>query len=117
VTRVEVAGCDQQDRCVLPGGSNITFSLNFIPNVASHTLKAVVHGVIATIPVPFHVPNPDACKNSGLECPLIAGKEYHYSTTIPVLKSYPKMALSVKWELVTDKNQDTICIIIPAQIS
>lgn len=117
VTRVEVVGCDG-DKCILQGGTNQTFNLNFIPSVVTTTLKADVHGIIGSIPIPFHIGEKEnACKDSGLDCPLVAGQEYHYTTTIPVLKSYPKMSVKIKWELVTDKNQDVICIIIPAQIS
>jgi len=116
VTRVEVVGCDG-DRCTLTGGTNATFNLGFIPNVASANLKAEVYGIVGSIPIPFHIPHADACTNSGVACPLIPGKEYSYTTTIPVLKSYPKMSLSVKWELVGSKNQVVICVIIPAQIS
>ena len=54
-------------------------------------LKAVVHGIILGMEVPFKLPNDDGCVDSGLECPLAGGNEYRYSTTLPVLKQYPKV--------------------------
>ncbi|KXJ72780.1 hypothetical protein RP20_CCG017265 [Aedes albopictus] len=78
-------------------------------------LKAVVHGIILGMEVPFNLPNPDGCKDSGLECPLAAGTEYKYSTTLPVLKQYPKVAVEVKWELKSG-GKDVICVKIPAKI-
>lgn len=54
-------------------------------------LKAVVHGIILGMEVPFKLPNDDGCKDSGLECPLTKDTSYRYSTTLPVLKQYPKV--------------------------
>lgn len=58
-------------------------------------VTAVVHGVILGVPVAFQLPNPDGCKDSGLECPLTAGKSYHYQATLPVLKKYPKVIIFI----------------------
>ena len=52
----------------------------------------MVHGVVAGVPVPFPVPNPDGCKNCGLTCPLAANKEVSFAASIPVLKSYPEVS-------------------------
>lgn len=54
---------------------------------------AVVHGILMDIPVPFPLPNPNACTtpDSGIQCPLSKGGTYQYKTTLPVLKSYPKV--------------------------
>jgi len=53
--------------------------------------KAVVHGIIAGVPVPFPTSQPNACENSGLSCPLATGQNYTYSAVIPVSSSYPKV--------------------------
>lgn len=99
-------------------------------------LKAIVHGIILGMEVPFKLPNDDGCVDSGLECPLAGGTEYRYSTTLPVLKQYPKVELckkkpqiiqfvsfsfasqvsvEVKWELKAG-DKDVVCVKIPAKI-
>ncbi|KAJ0041608.1 hypothetical protein NL108_012563, partial [Boleophthalmus pectinirostris] len=54
------------------------------------TLKstAVVHGVIAGVPVPFPIPVSDGCQ-SGINCPIEMQKFYNYVTTLPVKTEYP----------------------------
>uniref|UniRef100_A0A182UFI1 ML domain-containing protein n=1 Tax=Anopheles melas TaxID=34690 RepID=A0A182UFI1_9DIPT len=78
-------------------------------------LKAVVHGIILGMEVPFKLPNADGCKDSGLECPLAKDTSYRYSTTLPVLKQYPKVSVEVKWELKAG-DKDVLCVLIPAKI-
>lgn len=57
----------------------------------SKVVNAVVHGIIMNIEMPFPLPNPDACQNCGITCPLSKSTEYKYVATLPVLKSYPKV--------------------------
>lgn len=63
----------------------------FIEKDVEH-LKAVVHGVIMDMPVPFDLPNDNACENCNITCPLKSGETYTYSTSLPVLKSYPRVS-------------------------
>lgn len=102
-------------------------------------VNTVVHGIIEGLPIPFPLPNPDGCKETGLECPLVKGKTYSYATVLPVRKSYPKVrilnicfevrkfdfvyfrflsqiSLDVKWELQNEKGESIICVMIPAKI-
>lgn len=58
-------------------------------------VKAVVHGIVAGIPIPFPVPNPDACKNSNLVCPLKSGQTYVYQDVIPVATTYPTVSIPI----------------------
>jgi len=115
VTNVEVVGCTN-DPCELKAGSTATVKLGFIPSANVETFSAKVYGVIGGIPVPFHVPHPDGCADSGVKCPLVAGKEYSYFNTIPVLKNYPRISVKVKWELVTGDDKSLLCVLIPAKI-
>nr|XP_019531777.2 NPC intracellular cholesterol transporter 2 homolog a [Aedes albopictus] len=113
---VEVSRCNlDEPACVLKRNTNATISITFTSDEQLPELKAVVHGIILGMEVPFNLPNPDGCKDSGLECPLTAGTEYKYSTTLPVLKQYPKVAVEVKWELKSG-GKDVICVKIPAKI-
>jgi len=70
------------------------------PGVADNSVKAVVHGIIQGLPVPFPLHDPNACHSSGLTCPLMPGQTYHYTASFPVLKSYPKVSSSLQTEYV-----------------
>lgn len=113
---VEVSDCNLNDpACILKRNSNATISITFTSEQDLSELKAVVHGIILGMEVPFKLPNDNGCVNSGLECPLAKDTEFKYTTTLPVLKQYPKVAVEVKWELKSGAH-DVICVKIPAKI-
>ncbi|XP_013136334.1 PREDICTED: ecdysteroid-regulated 16 kDa protein [Papilio polytes] len=115
--KVDVSGCtDNAKECILKRNTNVTISLEFTPTKDIKNLETEVHGVIMNLPVPFPLPQPDACKDTGLSCPLKAGEVANYKSTLPVLKSYPKVKVDVKWELKFDE-EDVVCILIPAKIN
>lgn len=58
--------------------------------VRSNTSKAVVHGVIAGVPVPFPIPIDDGCK-CGIQCPIKVQQEYNYVNALPVKSGYPSV--------------------------
>ncbi|XP_058829410.1 NPC intracellular cholesterol transporter 2 homolog a-like [Topomyia yanbarensis] len=113
---IEVSNCNvDQPACVLKRNTNATISITFESDEDLTQLKAVVHGVILGMEVPFKLPNDDGCVDSGLECPLSKDTEYKYTATLPVLKQYPKVSVDVKWEL-KDGDRDVVCVKIPAKI-
>lgn len=59
--------------------------------VESQTSTAVVHGVIAGVPIPFPIPMEDGCK-SGIQCPIQKQQYYHYVTALPVKTEYPAVS-------------------------
>ncbi|KAJ8909621.1 hypothetical protein NQ315_008314 [Exocentrus adspersus] len=71
--------------------SGIKLNLERLHNVDSSSLTAVVHGVVLGVPIPFDLPNPDGCKDSGVSCPVASGRSYKYSATLPILQSYPRL--------------------------
>jgi len=81
------------------------FLVCLFPGVADNSVKAEVHGIIQGVPVPFPLHDPDACHLSGLTCPLKPGNNYHYTATLPVLKSYPKVSSSLQAENVFMPHQ------------
>ncbi|XP_041981412.1 ecdysteroid-regulated 16 kDa protein-like [Aricia agestis] len=118
IDNVGVSGCAEDAKeCVLKRNSNATISIDFTPSVEVDKLETEVHGIIMNLPVPFPLPQPDACHDSGLKCPIKAGTKAAYATTLPILKSYPKVKVEVKWELKNDKDESIICIMIPAKIN
>lgn len=118
VINVGVNGCaEDATECVLKRNTNVTISVDFTPNKDIKKIETIVHGIIMNLPVPFPLPQPDACKNSGLTCPLKAGAEANYKASFPVLKSYPKVKVDVKWELKNENEEDLVCVTITAKIN
>lgn len=68
----------------------LTFHLAVI-GVVSQTSTAVVHGVIAGVPIPFPIPIEDGCK-SGIQCPIQMKQQYHYLNSLPVKSEYPSVS-------------------------
>jgi Niemann-Pick C2 protein len=116
VTAIRVAGCENVPVCSMKRGYNASISIDFVINEDTTSAKSVVHGIVAGIPVSFPLPNPDACKDSGVKCPLKKGTTYTYSTIIPIKKEYPCIKLVVKWELQDQNSKDIFCIEMPVAI-
>ncbi|KAI0212728.1 NPC intracellular cholesterol transporter 2 [Lamellibrachia satsuma] len=111
VADIQVKGCIKSETiCVAKKGTNVTFSAAFTPNEKVEKMAAIVHGIVAGIPVPFPLPNPDACKDSGLQCPLTNGKAVNYMSTLPIKKEYPAIRVVVRWELKDQNAKDVVCI-------
>ncbi|XP_052748863.1 ecdysteroid-regulated 16 kDa protein [Galleria mellonella] len=118
IESVEVSGCkDDAKECILRRNTNASISITFTPSKDIKSLVTEVHGVIMNLPVPFPLPQPNACQDTGLVCPLKAGTKASYKATLPVLKSYPKVKVDVKWELKTEDDEDVVCILITSRIN
>lgn len=115
ISKVEISPCPQLP-CKLKRGSAVDVSVTFKSSIDSKTSKAVVHGKIAGIPLPFPIPNNDGCK-SNVKCPITKGDTDVYKNKIEVSKSYPKVQVIVQWELRDADNNDLFCFTIPAEIS
>lgn len=58
------------------------------------TGKAVVHGVIMGVEVPFPIDDSSLCSHVIPNCPLKADEtEYEYSYSFPILKAYPSVSM------------------------
>ncbi|XP_037097706.1 NPC intracellular cholesterol transporter 2-like [Syngnathus acus] len=114
VMTVDISPCPTLP-CQLHKGQSYSVNVTFNSAVQSQTSKALVHGVIAGVPVPFPIPIEDGCK-SGIQCPIKKQQSYHYKNTLPVKTVYPAIKLVVEWELRDDENQDLFCIKFPVQI-
>jgi len=63
-------------------------------------LKMIVHGIIADVPIPFPLDNPDGCKDSNITCPIKKNQAYGYRNVIFVKTSYPSVRNSSKLSAV-----------------
>lgn len=68
--------------------------LFFSLDTQSQSSKAVVHGIVLGVPVPFPIPEPDGCK-SGINCPMEKDKTYSYVNKLPVKSEYPSVSDTV----------------------
>ncbi|XP_012673167.1 NPC intracellular cholesterol transporter 2 [Clupea harengus] len=114
VALVDIHPCPKQP-CQLQKGHSYAVNVTFTSGVASQTSKAVVHGVIAGVPIPFPIPVEDGCK-CGISCPIQKQTSYNYVNQLPVKTEYPKIKLVVEWELRDDSGKDLFCIKFPVQI-
>ncbi|XP_036406239.1 NPC intracellular cholesterol transporter 2-like [Megalops cyprinoides] len=115
VITVDIQPCPTQP-CQLHKGQSYGVNVTFSSAVESQTSKAVVHGVILKVPVPFPIPNDDGCQ-SGITCPIQKQKVYSYVNKLPVKTQYPSIKLVVEWELRDDSGKDLFCIKFPVQIT
>lgn len=117
VRSVKVAGCENSNICILKSGQSADLTVEFTSLEPTNVVKASVHGIIAGVPLPFPLPQSDACQNSGLTCPLEDKTNYTYTASIPISPAYPKIKVLVKWELQEANGKDLFCIEIPSAIT
>ncbi|KAF3844807.1 hypothetical protein F7725_007970 [Dissostichus mawsoni] len=102
VVTVDIAPCPNQP-CELHKGVSYGVNVTFNSDVLSQTSTALVHGIIAGVPIPFPIPIEDGCK-SGIVCPIQKQQKYNY------------IKLVVEWELRDDNKKDLFCIRFPVKI-
>ncbi|CAL8088886.1 unnamed protein product [Calicophoron daubneyi] len=86
---VHVDPCDSNP-CTLYKGRQVTLKLVFNSKEHITDAKAVIHGIILGIPVPFPLEDARVCPNVEPACPLdpSVGK-YTYTVSFPVKHAYP----------------------------
>ncbi|KOC67818.1 Protein NPC2 like protein [Habropoda laboriosa] len=112
-------GCDMKKSiCDLIPNTNASIEIDFTVDKDVSAVTAVVHGIIMDVSIPFPLANANACATptSDVSCPLEKGGSYHYKNVLPVHKSYPKLAVTVKWQLKDENNENIVCILVPARI-
>ncbi|XP_035683286.1 NPC intracellular cholesterol transporter 2 homolog a-like [Branchiostoma floridae] len=116
IFNVFVSSCEDQSTCPMKKGSNVSLVVWFEPNKQITKATASMRGIMAGVPLPFPLQNPDGCKDSGLKCPLVGYESYNYTNSVYMHENYPTVKLLVEWEL-RDQNGDVIwCILVPAKI-
>merc|ERR1712150_291039 len=96
---------------------HVSCNVEFTPSEDVTKATSVVHGVLAGIPIPFPIDNPNGCVDSGLTCPVKSGSDVTYSTSLFVKSEYPNVRVTVEWELRDQNGDDVFCIKLPAQIA
>ncbi|XP_072388690.1 NPC intracellular cholesterol transporter 2 homolog a-like [Diabrotica undecimpunctata] len=115
IVKIELAGCEGEDRCPLKKGTNASMVATFKSNTNSKTLKTVVIGKVGLIKSKFNLPNPNAC-DLGVTCPINSGDTYTYTVGLVVKKNYPRVTVDIELHLKDENDKDVICALIPAKI-
>lgn len=110
------------DPCQVKKGSNATAFITFTPAVDVENLTAVVHGKLEnlSILIPFNLPDPNGCdsKQSNVTCPLKAGQQYYYITSVPIPSDAPPgIKVTVFFELQNEKKEDVVCVDFEVEIT
>ncbi|CAH8667605.1 unnamed protein product [Heterobilharzia americana] len=106
VISMAVIPCDSEP-CSLYRGKNSTISIDFktLSNVTK--ANAVVHGIIAGLPIPFTLPNPNVCDFVSPSCPLKSTEgKYTYKYAMLTSNEYPPIRVTIKWELSDEEGND-----------
>nr|ADX33319.1 ecdysteroid-regulated protein [Penaeus vannamei] len=117
VNGVKVSGCELPP-CLLKRGEDIVVEIDF-ENLQETTesLTAKVHGNIGGVDIPWFGVDENACNDLTVgDCPVEGNEKIYYSAHVPILSSYPAVAVIVKWQLLTQNNEDAACFLVPAQI-
>lgn len=110
--------CSSQGFAVLKKGTVVQIDFQFQSYNSQSALTSVVHGQISGSPwIPFPLGNKDACKDSGLTCPISANTTLNYKPVLNVLSEYPNVNVIVKWQLQDANKADIFCVVLPAVIS
>jgi len=116
IVNTSVEPCGSGSVCHLERGKSANISVTFNTTATAAKVVASVHGIIAGVPIPFPIPQSDACLNSGLKCPLAKSQQYQYHASLFVRSSYPKIDVTVQWELLNEAKRPIFCISIPATL-
>ncbi|XP_066589942.1 NPC intracellular cholesterol transporter 2 homolog a-like [Prorops nasuta] len=120
---VEVSGC-KNPPCKFKKGTEISMEQRFVAERDVQDVKNAVHAVIAGVPLPFiGVDGTDACNliynadGSPAGCPLTKDQEYLFKVSFPILPFYPKVPLTVHYELSGNDQNTVACFEVPAKIT
>ena len=114
IESVDVEGCTASP-CSLIKGTDAKMTISFKSSVDTATLTNKCYGVIAFIPVPFPLPEADACK-MGAICPVKQGESHSIQVALPILKEYPSLSVDVKWQILDQSSKVLGCFKIPVKI-
>lgn len=69
----------------------------WLTDTDSKDLRAVLHGVLGGVSLPFPLSKPSACEHSDIQCPIESGTTYDYRYDVDVRNQYPNVSCS-NWD-------------------
>ncbi|XP_052273085.1 NPC intracellular cholesterol transporter 2-like [Dreissena polymorpha] len=97
-------------------GTDASLEIDFTSKTSQSQLSTVVHGVLSGVPVPFSIPDANACNGIVEKCPISPNNNYTFKASMPVKSIYPSLRLVVRYEIQDPSGTDVICIEFPAAI-
>lgn len=94
--------------CVLRRGTNASIAFSFTTKKTFSTLTDKVYGIVDGLPIPFTLPESDACK-LGAKCPMEPKIKQSENFTIFVKEDYPQVPIIAKILLTDNKNKQQGC--------
>ncbi|XP_058813414.1 ecdysteroid-regulated 16 kDa protein [Topomyia yanbarensis] len=120
---IDISNCTKGP-CKLKRKTKVSINQKFTPTEDIKTMTTTVYAEVLSLPLPFiGVDGTSACDyifaedgETKLGCPLKAGVPVVYRREFPVLEIYPKMSLTVHWELQGRGSKSITCFEVPAKI-
>lgn len=74
---------------------NMTLCYVLVTDKNVNEIQLVARGYIYGFPITIPLNNTNACIESGLSCPLEAGNNYNYSSTLKVYEQCPRVIYTI----------------------
>lgn len=118
VASFTIGNCpDGKKPCEIKRGSNSWVEVKFIPYTRSKNLTCQLLAVLMDDPIEWEVKRPDACKNSGISCPLLKGQKYTYYNELIIDESIPLVELPFRFVLKNENNETVVCTEVIVEIN
>lgn len=120
---IDISNC-VKGPCKLKRKTKVAINQKFTPTEDIKSLTTTVFAEVLSLPLPFiGVDGTSACDHifaedgeTKLGCPLKAGVPVVYRREFPILEIYPRMSLTVHWELQSRGSKSITCFEVPAKI-
>lgn len=76
-----------------------------------------IYGKVAFIPIKFNMPENNACGKFGFDCPIGPNERKTLEISLPIMKQYPSLSVTVQLKLLNENKQPIACIEFPAKIA
>jgi len=77
----------------------------------------LIKAKIGPMYIPFKLAGPvDACGNYGFQCPTKVGEKQQMVISLPVLRLYPSIKTTVRFELSDESKKPIVCFEFPVQL-
>nr|XP_058954984.1 NPC intracellular cholesterol transporter 2-like [Pocillopora verrucosa] len=115
IVSIDVTPCEEEP-CVLKKGSNETVTITFIPHEVVTGAKIYAYAIKGPIHVRLPVPNPNACQDHGLSCPLKSGVQVEFVLVEFVSPSVPSGDVKLEAQIKDQDGKSLICGIVKLHI-
>ena len=115
INSVDITPCKSQP-CVFHKGTTVKCTIKFTPkeDVTNGTLETF--GIISGVKVPFPLPQPKACQDHGLDCPLKQGVQAELTISLAVKEAFPSIQLLAWFDCKDQSGEYLFCLELPARI-